>query len=148
MVSGVEPEVGTASAFCIEAAAEVSAADASEIAMALAGMRGGGACLGLVRKLVGNVRDAPHESKFRRVRLTNPKIASAIGGRVEGFALLSACGFELAAAGDHAEMSEAHATDASLLEAACLVLDDAIACVAAGGPPVPIGPNDVKVRSS
>ena len=42
-------------------------------------------------------------------------------------------------------MSEAYASEASALEAACLVLDDAIACVASGGPPVPIGPNDIKV---
>ena len=139
------PEVGVASPWVLSAAAEVGAPDAPALAAALSGMRGGGAALGLIRKLVGNVRDAPSDSKFRRVRLTNPKIAATLAGRVEALCLLSACGFALGASGEAAEMTDASAADAAALEAACGVLDDAIACAAAGGPPVPVGPTDIKV---
>ena len=113
--------------------------------MALAGMRGGGACLGIIRKLIGNVRDHPDDPKYRKVRLTNPKIAEALGGFLEGLALLSACGFTFDATGEYAEMSDAGAAVTAALEAACTALDEAIACAASGGPPVPVGPFDVKV---
>ena len=62
----------------------------------------------LLRKLVGNVRDAPAEPKFRRVRLSNLKIAAA-RGCLEPLALLAACGFTLDATGEHAEMADAAA---------------------------------------
>ena len=32
-------------------------------------------CLGLLRKLICNVRDAPGDPKYRKVRLSDPKIA-------------------------------------------------------------------------
>ena len=126
-------------------ASEASAEHAPALGMALAGMRGGGACLGIIRKLIGNVRDHPDDPKYRKVRLTNPKIAEALGGFLEGLALLSACGFTFDATGEYAEMSDAGAAVTAALEAACTALDEAIACAASGGPPVPVGPFDVKV---
>eukprot|EP00900_Chrysochromulina_parva_P003175 jgi/Chrpa1/12859/Chrysochromulina_OHIO_Genome00001039-RA len=126
-------------------ASEASAEHAPALGMALAGMRGGGACLGIIRKLIGNVRDHPDDPKYRKVRLTNPKIAEALGGLLEGLALLSACGFTFDATGEYAEMSDAGAAATAALEAACTALDEAIACAASGGPPVPVGPFDVKV---
>lgn len=129
----------------LAAAADATSADIVRLGDNLSALPAGGACLQLIRKLVGNVRDSPNEPKFRKVRLSNPKIGAALGGRPDAFALLCACGFTLDGSGEYAEMGDAAALDASALEWACASLDSAVAQAAAGGPPVPIGPSDVKV---
>ena len=131
-----------------EAAAAMARACANDIPRLCEGLSavpGSGTSLQMLRKLVGNVRDAPAEAKFRRVRLTNAKISAALGGRVDSFALLAACGFQLDASGEHAEIGDAAAADADALEWACVSLDQAVTMAANGGPPVPNGPMDVKV---
>ena len=127
------------------AAAEATAADLSLLGDRLSAMPAGGACLQLLRKLIGNVRDSPAEPKFRKIRLSNAKIASALGGRAEAIALLCACGFTLDATGEFAEIADAAAMDAPALEWACCSLDSAVAQAANGGPPVPRGPSEIKV---
>ena len=141
------PAADGASDAARRAAATATTVDVVRLATELSGTPGGGASLTLLRKLVGNVRDAPHEAKYRRVRLTNEKIAVALGGRAHtsSIALLAACGFRLPSGADHAEMDDAMAMDAAALEWACAALDTAIEVAATGGPPVPRGPADVKV---
>lgn len=139
------PPQSAVSATAAAAAAAATPADVEAFATRLSAVPQGGASLQMVRKLVGNVRDAPSEPKFRKVRLTNPKVMSALGGRVDSIALLAACGFRLDASTEHAEMSDESAADAARLAAACDALDAAIALAAAGGPPVPEGPDDIKV---
>lgn len=129
----------------IAAAVEATAADIPRLSDHLSAVPAGGTCLQLLRKLVGNVRDAPSEAKFRKVRLSNAKIAAALGGRPEAMAFLCACGFTLDETGEHAEMGDAAASNAAVLASACETLDAAVAQAANGGPPVPIGPVDLKV---
>lgn len=143
--SSASSDPAAVSAVAAVAMAQATAADIPRLGEALAEVPSGGASLAILRKLVGNVRDAPSEAKFRKVRLTNPKIATALGKRVEAFALLAACGFRLDASREHAEMADADAADAPALEWACVSLDAAVAMHANGGPPVPAGPCDVKV---
>ena len=101
-------------------AARATAADVSSLVNRLAVVEGGDAILTLMRTLVSNVRAHPAEPRYRKVRLANPKIAAAIGGRPEPLALLVACGFALDAAHErgeiYAKMSEATAADAPALE--------------------------------
>lgn len=70
--------------------------------------------------------------------------------KAEAYALLAACGFKLVggSGGEHAEMSDASASDAPSLEYACVVLDSGVEMAANGGPPVPIGPVDIKVLAA
>jgi len=126
-------------------AATATAEDIPMLATRLSGMRGGGNALSLVRKLVGNVQASPAEAKFRQVRLTNQKITERLGGSVEAYALLLACGFALGDDGTHATMGDESAADGAALEVRCHLLDEAIAIAQSGGPPVPVGPEDIKV---
>ena len=139
------PQAGVGAA-ATAAMARATVSDIPALCEALASIpSAGGTALQLLRKLVGNVRDAPADPKYRKVRLTNPKISAALGGRLEAFARLAACGFKLDQTGEHAEMGEATAADAPALEWACVSLDEAVTMAANGGPPVPPGPTDVKV---
>jgi len=133
------------SAAAASAMRAVSSSDVTPLCEALASVPGGGGSLTLLRKLVGNVRDAPTDPKYRKVRLTNPKIAAALAGRVPAYALLAACGFVLDETGEHALIGEAAAADGAALEWACVSLDNAVTMAANGGPPVPTGPFDEKV---
>ena len=139
-----EPRSGP-TAEVLAAAAAMSAADVPELADKLAGMRGGGTALALIRKLVGNVQVHPAEGKYRTIRLTNQKIADPLGGSREAYGLLAACGFTIDAEGAQAVMSDATAADSATLEVRCALLDEAIVLAQAGGPPVPVGPMDIKV---
>ena len=134
--------VGAAAA---AAMARASAGEIPQLCEALSAVPGGGGALSLLRKLVGNVRDAPNEAKYRRVRLSNAKISGALGGRTEAYALLGACGFVLDGSGEHAEIDDNAAADAPSLEWACVCLDKGVSDAANGGPPVPEGPCDIKV---
>ena len=55
----------------------------------------GAAAAEVLSRLLGNVLGSPAEPKFRRVRLSNPKIAAAVVEASGGVELLLACGFEI-----------------------------------------------------
>mmetsp|Transcript_18412 Transcript_18412/g.60199 ORF Transcript_18412/g.60199 Transcript_18412/m.60199 type:complete len:422 (+) Transcript_18412:900-2165(+) len=81
--------------------------------------------LGLLSKLVANVLGAPAEPKYRKVRLSNPKIAAALGASPAAHALLQLCGFRLAEGGDFAELAEVEAADTGALEECAALLAQA-----------------------
>ena len=97
-------------------AAAATVADVGPLVNRLAVSADGGAALALLRTLVRNVRTNPADPKYRRVRLSNPRIAAALSRSPDALALLVACGFALDAAHEHAQMSEAAAADAPALE--------------------------------
>jgi UBX domain-containing protein 6 len=49
----------------------------------------------VLSRLLSNVVAAPGDPRFRRVRLTNPRIQSAVVDVAGGLELLLACGFEV-----------------------------------------------------
>lgn len=53
------------------------------------------AAAAVLRRLLGNVLSSPSDERFRRVRLTNPKIQAAVVDSSGGVELLLACGFEI-----------------------------------------------------
>lgn len=61
----------------------------------LASEPAGAAAAEVLAKLLGNIVAAPADPKFRRVRLTNPRIQSAVVDVGGGLELLLACGFEI-----------------------------------------------------
>lgn len=74
----------------------------------------GPAAAEVLGKLLANIAAAPAEPKFRRLRLTNPRIQSAVVDVSGGVELLLACGFEVvfeegaqAAGGQAADAAEA-----------------------------------------
>ena len=54
----------------------------------------GAAAAGVLARLLGNIVAAPSDAKFRRLRLSNPRIA-AVAHANGGIELLLACGFEI-----------------------------------------------------
>ena len=123
---------------------------------------GGRAAATVLAKLAGNVLGAPDEPKYRRVRLTNPRIAAAVEGRPRR------CGCSDSSASSSTRrrrdgdddacfvaMADAAAHDEATLLCAHKALDallrgDAAAIAGAAPPPprlapAPIGPVDVKV---
>lgn len=50
----------------------------------------------IISKLLTNILNNPHDDKYRKIRLTNPKIQSAIVDTHGGIETLLACGFSLA----------------------------------------------------
>jgi len=106
--------------------------------------------LTLLKKLLSNVLSSPEDAKYRRVRLTNPKIASTIGSRAAAHALLQLCGFELADAGSEisvdvpaeaVEMRDAYAHDRASLEE-CVAL---VSQAEEWATQAEAGPSDVRV---
>ncbi|KAL1524935.1 hypothetical protein AB1Y20_019811 [Prymnesium parvum] len=97
--------------------------------------------LQLVLKLLSNVEEHPDAAKFRRVRLTNPKVSAALGGG-GGVALLQLCGF-VACDGEYAELSDETAADRARLAESRAALELALA--KAVSRPAFLGPEEVKV---
>ena len=131
----------------VTAAALASSAPFSETTSLAAslGARGpeGVAALSLLAKLFGNVRDAPTEPKFRKVRLSNPKIAAALSGGDEALVLLFLGGFAPTEDAEYAEMAEAEAAEPTRRAAICEAVGAALAAATA---PPPLGPVDIKAR--
>lgn len=61
----------------------------------LASEPGGTAAAEVLNRLLTNVVAAPGDARFRRVRLTNPRIQSAVVDVAGGLELLLACGFQV-----------------------------------------------------
>lgn len=49
----------------------------------------------VIARLLGNILAHPRDAKFRRLRLTNPRIQEAVVDVSGGLELLLACGFEV-----------------------------------------------------
>ena len=72
------------------------AADAVSVAVAqLASDPAGPAAAEVLGRLLANITAAPGEAKFRRLRLSNPRIQSAVVDVSGGVELMLACGFEV-----------------------------------------------------
>ena len=55
----------------------------------------GPAAAEVLGRLLANISASPSEAKFRRLRLSNPRISSAVVDVSGGVELLLACGFEV-----------------------------------------------------
>lgn len=84
----------------------------------LASDPGGSAAAEVLARLLGNVAAAPGEPKFRRLRLSNPRIQAEVLEAQGGLELLTVCGFEFvfedapaAAGGPDAAADAAAATE-------------------------------------
>lgn len=107
--------------------------DVAELVAAAAAAPDGGASaagLALVHKLLSNVAAQPHEAKFRRVRLTNPKIAEVLVGAPAARRLLHAAGFAPDSSDEFLDL--AHDTSAEQPRAAPRELVQTLGAVAAG----------------
>lgn len=72
------------------------AADAVSVSVAqLASDPAGTAAAEVLGRLLANITASPSEAKFRRLRLSNPRIQSAVVDVSGGVELLLACGFEV-----------------------------------------------------
>lgn len=126
----------------LAAAHEAAAALAADGASALP-------ALALLKKLLVNILSAPEDPKFRRVRLSNPKIAAALGAGAAAHALLQLCGFELAAAAPGQADAPAEAVtmgDAAAFAAAAL--EECVALVSQAeewAAQAEAGPSDIRV---
>ena len=111
-------------------------------------LSGGAASVPLLLKLVSNVANAPDEPKFRKVRLTNPKIAASV---TDGAAfpaaprLLAYCGFTPAGDGESIALDDAAAHDGARLAEAAVLLQTWADLPQGQLPPPPLGPLDVCV---
>lgn len=61
----------------------------------LASEPAGAAAAAVLGRLLGNILDSPNDPKFRRVRLSNARIQSAVVDVGGGLELLLACGFDV-----------------------------------------------------
>lgn len=121
---------------------------AMEAALEQLVLAGGAASLPLLLKLVSNVANAPDEPRFRKVRLTNPKIAASV---TDGAAfpaaprLLAYCGFAPADDGESVALDDAAAHDGARLAEAAVLLQTWAELPQGQLPPPPLGPLDVCV---
>ena len=85
----------------------------------------------LLRRLLGNVLAHPDEPKYRRVRLSNPKLSAVLAPSPAALRVLRLGGFTAVDDGEHVEIGDAAAHDASRLNLALEAVQKAEADLAA-----------------
>jgi len=117
---------------------------AMEIALENLVLAGGSVAVPLLLKLVTNIESQPDEAKFRKVRLSNPKIAASLCDlSPAALTLLALCGFGPSDVDHEAvSMSDAAAADASRLAQSAATLQVWVELPAGTLPAPPLGPSD------
>jgi len=106
-------------------------------------LAGGSIAVPLLLKLVSNIAAQPGEAKFRKVRLSNPKIAASVCDISPAApALLALCGFTSAGDGESVSMPDEAAAEVGRLSEAVALLQTWADLPPGSLPPPPRGPTD------
>ena len=100
--------------------------------------------LALLARLLSNIAANPTDPKFRRVRLTNPKIGGVLGAHPDACAALAGCGWRICDDGEHAEMDAQMAMDGHAVGACLEIVQRAMK----GADEAALGPCDAKARDA
>lgn len=116
---------------------------AMEAALEQLVLAGGSVAVPLLLKLLSNIAEKPDEPKFRKIRLSNPKIAASVCDiSPAALRLLALCGFESAGDDESVQMPDAAASDAPRLAEAVVLLQAWAELPPGALPPPALGPTD------